>query len=60
LDKARNFEVLQPFPVSNVEPIWYNEEKRKEGSFIFILPGKSINNHILFSLLVNYLIIVSK
>jgi hypothetical protein len=60
LDQVRKFGVLQPFLVNNLEPIWYNEGEGKEGPFFFILPGKSINNHILFSLLVNDLIIISK
>jgi hypothetical protein len=60
LDKARNFGALQPFLMNKLEPIWYNEKERKNKPFIFILPGKSINNPILFTLLVNYLIIISK
>jgi hypothetical protein len=59
LDKEIYFGVLQPFLVRNLEPIWYNEE-RKNGSFLFILPRKSISNHILIYLPVNYLIIISK
>jgi hypothetical protein len=35
------------------------KEREKRDPF-FILPGKSINNHIFFSLLVNDLIIISK
>jgi hypothetical protein len=60
LDKAINFGVMQPFLVSILEPIWYNEGERKRGSFIFILRGKSVINHIFFSLLVNYIISISK
>jgi hypothetical protein len=45
---------------NRLEPIWYNEGEGKEGPFFFILLGKSVNNHILFFLLVNDLIIISK
>jgi hypothetical protein len=46
--------------VNNLEPIWYNEGEGKKGPFIFIFSGKCINNHIVFSFLVNDLIIISK
>jgi hypothetical protein len=46
--------------VNDLEPIWYNEGKKKKGSFIFIFLGKCIRNHIFFSFLVNDLIITSK
>jgi hypothetical protein len=58
LDKVRNFGVFQPFLGNNLELIWYNEGEGKEGTFFFILPRKSISNHILFFLLVNDLIII--
>jgi hypothetical protein len=58
LDQARNFGVFQSFLANNLEPIWYNEGEGKNGPFIFILPGKSINNQILFSLIVNDLMII--
>jgi hypothetical protein len=60
LDNAKNFRVLQPILVRSLEPIGYNEGERKKGSFVFIFLGKSVSNHILFSLIVNYLIIISK
>jgi hypothetical protein len=43
-----------------LEPIWYNEGERKKGPFIFIFSGKCIDNHIVFSFLVNDLIIIFK
>jgi hypothetical protein len=43
-----------------LEPIWYNEGKRKNGSFFFIFLGQCIHHYIVFSLLVNDLIIISK
>jgi hypothetical protein len=51
---------LKPFLVHNLQLIEYNEGKRKKGSFIFILPGQCICHDIVFSLLVNDLIIISK
>jgi len=46
--------------VHNLEPSWYNEGKRKKGSFVFIFPGQCIRHDIVFALLVNDLIIISK
>jgi hypothetical protein len=46
--------------MSRLEPIRYNEGEGKEGPFFFIFLGKSINNQILFSLLVNDLVIIAK
>jgi hypothetical protein len=46
--------------VNILDPIWYNEGKRKKGSFFFIFSGKCICHHIVFAFLVNDLIIVSK
>jgi hypothetical protein len=43
-----------------LEPIWYNEGKRKKGSFFFIFSGQCICHHIVFSLPVNDLIFISK
>jgi hypothetical protein len=60
LDQARYFGVLQPFLASNLEPIWYNEGEGKKGPFFFIFSVKSVNDHILFALLVNDLIIIAK
>jgi hypothetical protein len=60
LDQIRTFGVLQPFLVHSLHPIRYNEGKRKKGSFIFIFPGQCIRHDIVFSLLVNDLIIISK
>jgi hypothetical protein len=60
LDHARKFEVLQPFLANSLDPIRYNEGEGKEEPFFFILSGKNVSNHILFSLLVNDLIIISK
>jgi hypothetical protein len=60
LDHERKFGVLQTFLENSLDPIWYNQGEGKEGPFLFILPGKSVNNHILFSLIVNDLIIISK
>jgi hypothetical protein len=51
---------LKPFLVHSLQPIGYNEGKRKKGSFIFILLGQCIRHDIVFSLLVNDLIIISK
>ena len=44
----------------NLQPIRYNEGKRKKGSFVFIFPRQCICHDIVFSLLVNDLIIISK
>ena len=60
LDKARKFGVMELFLVNNLEPIWDKEGERKKGSFVFMLPRKSVNNHIFFALPVNDLIITSK
>jgi hypothetical protein len=60
LDQARKFGVFQPFPINNGEPIWYNEGKGKYGPLFFILPGKSVDNPIFFSLLINDLIIIAR
>jgi hypothetical protein len=54
------FGVLQPFLVHSLQPIRYNEGKRKEGSFVFIFPGQCIRHYIVFALLVNDLIIIAK
>jgi hypothetical protein len=54
------FGILNPFLVHSLEPIEYNEGKRKKGSFVFIFPGQCIRHDIVFSLLVNDLIIISK
>jgi hypothetical protein len=43
-----------------LQPIRYNEGKRKEGSFVFIFPRQCIRHYIFFALLVNDLIIISK
>jgi hypothetical protein len=51
---------LKPFLVHSLQPIGYNEGKRKKGSFVFILPGQCIRHDIIFALLVNDLIIISK
>jgi hypothetical protein len=56
----RTFGVLKPFLVHNLEPNGYNEGKRKKGSFIFIFLGQCIRHDIVFSLLVNDLIMISK
>jgi hypothetical protein len=60
LDKVREFGILKPFLANSLKPTWYNEGEGKEGTFFFVLTRKSVTNHILFSLLVNYLIIISK
>jgi hypothetical protein len=51
---------MYTFLVDGLEPIWYNEGKRKKGSVIFIFSGKCICNHIVFAFFVNDLIIISK
>jgi hypothetical protein len=56
----RTFGVLKPFLAHNLEPIEYNEGKRKKGSFVFIFPGQCIRHNIVFSLHVNDIIIISK
>jgi hypothetical protein len=56
----RTFGVLKPFLVHSLQPIGYNEGKRKKGSFVFIFLGQCIHHDIVFSLLVNDLIIISK
>jgi hypothetical protein len=56
----RTFGILKPFLTHILEPIGYNEGKRKKGSFIFIFPGQCIRHDTVFSLLVNDLIIISK
>jgi hypothetical protein len=54
------FGILKPFVAHILEPIQYNKGKRKKGSFIFIFSGQCILHDIVFSLLVNDLIIISK
>jgi hypothetical protein len=56
----RTFGILKPFLAYNLEPIRYNEGKRKKESFVFIFPGQCILHDIVFALLVNDLIIISK
>jgi hypothetical protein len=51
---------LKPFLAHSLEPIGYNEGKRKKGSFLFIFSGQCIRHYIVFSLLVNDLIIITK
>jgi hypothetical protein len=46
--------------VHSLQPIRYNEGKRKKGSFIFIFPGQCIHHDIVFALLIDDLIIISK
>jgi hypothetical protein len=60
LDQMRTFGILKPFLAHSLEPIEYNEGKRKKGSFVFIFLGQCIRHDIAFSLLVNDLIIISK
>jgi hypothetical protein len=60
VEQARNFGVLQPFLMNNLEPSWYNEGEGEKGPVLFIFPGKSINHYMFLSLLVNDLIIISK
>jgi hypothetical protein len=56
---TREFGVLHPFLEKQLDLILYNEGEENEGPS-FILSRKSFNKHILFSLLVNDLIIISK
>jgi hypothetical protein len=56
----QTFGILKPLLVHSLEPIGYNEGKRKKGSFVFIFLGQCIRHDIVFSLLVNDLIIISK
>jgi hypothetical protein len=56
----QTFGVLKPFLSHSLEPIGYNEGKRKKGSFFFIFSGQCIRHYIVFSLLVNDLIIITK
>jgi hypothetical protein len=51
---------LKPFLAHSLDPNGYNEGKIKKGSFIFIFLGQCIHHDIVFSLLVNDLIIISK
>jgi hypothetical protein len=60
LDQMQTFGILYPFLANSLEPIWYNEGKRKKGSFFFIFFGQCIHHHIVFAFLVNHLIIISK
>jgi hypothetical protein len=60
VEQARNFWVLQPFLMNNLDPIWYNEGEGEKGPFVFIFSGKIINHYILLDLLVNDLIIIAK
>jgi hypothetical protein len=56
----RTFGILKPFPAHSLEPIRYNEGKRKKRSFIFIFSGQCIRHDIVFALLVNDIIVISK
>jgi hypothetical protein len=56
----QTFGILKRFLAHSLEPIGYNEGKRKKGSFFFIFSGQCIRHYIVFSLLVNDLIIISK
>jgi len=56
----RTFGILKPFLAHSLEPIEYNEGKRKNGSFFFIFLGQCIHHYIVFDLPVNDLIIISK
>jgi hypothetical protein len=60
LDQLRTFGILKPFLAHSLELIGYNEGKRKKGSFVFIFSGQCIRHDIVFALLVNDLIIISK
>jgi hypothetical protein len=51
---------LKPFLAHNLEQIGYNDGNRKKGSFFFIFLGQCIRHYIVFSLLVNDLIIITK
>jgi hypothetical protein len=39
LDQMGTFGILKPFLAHSLEPIGYNEKKRKKGSFFFIFSG---------------------
>jgi hypothetical protein len=54
------FGILKPFLVHNLEPIGYNEGKRKKGYVLFIFLGQCICHYIVFSILENDLIIITK
>jgi hypothetical protein len=56
----KTFGILKPFLAHILEPIRYNEGKRKKRSFIFIFSGQCIRHNIVFALLVNDLIVISK
>jgi hypothetical protein len=56
----KTFGVLKPFLLHSLEPIGYNEGKRKKGSFFFIFLGQCIRHYIVFSLFVNDIIIIKK
>ena len=56
----QTFGILKPFLAHILEPIGYNEGKRKKGSFFFIFSGQCIRDYIVFSLLVNDFIIITK
>jgi hypothetical protein len=60
LDQMQTFGILKPFLAHSLEPIRYNERKRKKGSFFFIFSGQCIYHYIVFSLLVKDLIIITK
>jgi hypothetical protein len=60
MDQMQTFGILKPFLAHSLEPIGYNEGKRKKGSFVFIFLGQCIHHDIVFALLVNDLIIISK
>jgi hypothetical protein len=60
LDQMQTFGVLKPFLMHSLQPIGYNEGKRKRGSFVFVFSGQCICHDIVFSLIVNDLIIISK
>jgi hypothetical protein len=40
MDQMQTFGIVYPFLVNNLEPVKYNEGKRKRGSVIFIFLGK--------------------
>jgi hypothetical protein len=56
----RTFGILNPFLVHRLEPIGYNGGKIKNGSFFFIFLGQCIHHYIVFTLLINDLIIITK
>jgi predicted ABC-type exoprotein transport system permease subunit len=60
LYQMRMFGIMYPFLANILEKIWYNEGERKKRSFIFIFSGKFIHTHIVFSFIVNDIIIISK